>query len=113
MTRTPYEMGYDRMLDLQRDLRDRRATWSDETDAGRDSREIVARHFAKCLSETAAATARTLFDLDHELHVALRDKVLEEAAASLDNYSSPTDVGEEMAHMFARRIRALKSESST
>jgi hypothetical protein len=38
-----------------------------------------------------------------------RDEALEEAAASLDSYSSPTDVGEEMAHMFARRVRALKA----
>jgi hypothetical protein len=41
-----------------------------------------------------------------------RDEALEEAAVCLDNYSSPTDVGEEMAHMFARRVRALKASKS-
>jgi hypothetical protein len=59
------------------------------------------------------------FELANDIATALRsaqsqarDEALEEAAVCLDNYSSPTDVGEEMAHMFARRVRALKASKS-
>jgi hypothetical protein len=63
----------------------------------------------KPFSPPSCICARDLTNMFRSAQSQARDEALEEAAVCLDSYSSPTDVGEEMAHMFARRVRALKA----